>query len=918
MTTTLRTIMLHCDLANSCALLMMSVNNNNVDIALAMGFSNRTVKTKLNDDSGAGVNAGSGLHIFAAPDPLSELVWTPRKGLSLKRADNSLAKKKPILLWNVAPSNEVSTPPEIISFNGINDQNDIGEGSVNGMENINPAEVDGNDDTNQDKESQRENEEKDLSVLQKIQTIGEGERGENCAGENMESSIIKEVCAQNEARLLGNDSVPIEASPTHVKISGHKRKGKGKAFSDSDDSNGKMSSSEEGSHESVESCNSARMCPESKNLEIYEQPLYSGSKRVKTQMQRNVTIGHGSSFLTWISNMVNGLSKPSQEEVPPLALAVAHSNLGHEGNHNIWSTFAIPEIRISKDDISAGESKEALVDDKMIIEVSPTQCPWENDGSDEQIFVSNDKINTSASANVEGVSTKSPITSQNVALAWEACKSTSAENKASGSLECSKAKTGGCCSCSMCMLRTGNRESSSPSHLSENKTLKNMSDRGSLQSIWITRFSSRDPITALNLADCRDNRDETTNCAKPNPNAQITSEILIYHKNSEQKVPFPDEPDNDILKDMPSYALNDDASVGFDNYEKSIHKLNPTIPFPKFKSSEAMTCLFARRLEAFKHNIPPNARNEATCPKAICLFCGKSGDGFCNCSQATESKREDLLRHIGSYDWTENSHSLFSRCLLLDHWATTCPIVSSGKQYWRGHGNSRFNHNSTNNLQLCSGDAFLAKEEGTYDIIVNHIGCCKEKSGIVTDTNNLAQTPESVSVERKARSSDVPENVASNPGEDALKGTGVLPLSTFGSKETASVPKGAFDAIRRLRLSRGDILKWLDSNAPLSHLDGFFLRLRLGKWEGALGGTGYYIARIAGSQQEYSAKDAKKCISVSICGITCSVGSQYVSNHDFLEDELMAWWCKNLESGGQVPSEDELRLKVEQRMKLGF
>ncbi|XP_031098545.1 uncharacterized protein LOC116002524 isoform X3 [Ipomoea triloba] len=835
---------------------MMSVNNNNVDIALAMGFSDRTVKTKLNDDSGAGVNAGSGLHIFAAPDPLAELVWTPRKGLSLKRADNSLAKKKPILLWNVAPSNEVSTPPEIISFNGINDQNDIGEGSVNGMENINPAEIDGNVDTNQNKESQRENEEKDLSVLQKIQTIGEGERGENCAGENMESSIIKEVSVQNEARLLRNDSVPIEASPTNVKISGHKRKGKGKALSDSDDSNGKMSSSEEGSHESVESCNSARMFPESKNLENFEQPWYSGSKRVKMQMQRSVaptsTIGHGSSFLTWISNMVNGLSKPCQEEVPPLALAVAHSNLGHEGNHNIWSTFAIPEIRISKDDISAGESKDVVVDDKMIIEVSPTQCPWENDGSDEQIIVSNDKINTSASANVEGVSTKSPITSQNVALAWEACKSTSAENKASGSLECSKAKTGGCCSCSMCMLRTGNRESSSPSHLSENKTLKNMSDRGSLQSIWITRFSSRDPITALNLADCRDNRDETTNGAKPNPNAQITSEILIYHKGSEQKVPFPDEPGNDILKDMPSYALNDDASVGFDNYEKSIHKLNPTIPFPKFKSSEAMTCLFARRLEAFKHNIPPDARNEATCTKAICLFCGKSGDGFCNCSEATES------------------------------------------------------------------DAFLAKEEGTYNIIVNHIGCCKEKSGIVTDTNNLAQTPESISVERKARSSDVPENVASNPGENVLKGTGVLPLSTFGSKETVSVPKGAFDAIRRLRLSRGDILKWLDSNAPLSHLDGFFLRLRLGKWEGALGGTGYYIARIAGSQQEYSAKDAKKCISVSICGITCSVGSQYISNHDFLEDELMAWWCKTSESGGQVPSEDELRLKVEHRMKLGF
>lgn len=124
------TFRLRCDLANSCALLMMSVNNNNMDLALALGFSDHTVRTKLNNDSGAGVNAGSGLHIFAAPDPLSELVWTPRKGLSLKCADNSLANKKPFLLWNVAPSNDVSTPPEIIRFDSINDQKDIGKGNL--------------------------------------------------------------------------------------------------------------------------------------------------------------------------------------------------------------------------------------------------------------------------------------------------------------------------------------------------------------------------------------------------------------------------------------------------------------------------------------------------------------------------------------------------------------------------------------------------------------------------------------------------------------------------------------------------------------------------------------------------------------------------------------------------------------------
>lgn len=38
----------------------------------------------------------------------------------------------------------------------------------------------------------------------------------------------------------------------------------------------------------------------------------------------------------------------------------------------------------------------------------------------------------------------------------------------------------------------------------------------------------------------------------------------------------------------------------------------------------------------------------------------------------------------------------------------------------------------------------------------------------------------------------------------------------------------------------------MNSQMSLSHLDGYFLRLRLGKWEEGLGGTGYYVACITG------------------------------------------------------------------------
>lgn len=41
-------------------------------------------------------------------------------------------------------------------------------------------------------------------------------------------------------------------------------------------------------------------------------------------------------------------------------------------------------------------------------------------------------------------------------------------------------------------------------------------------------------------------------------------------------------------------------------------------------------------------------------------------------------------------------------------------------------------------------------------------------------------------------------------------------------------------------------LRWMNSHTSLSHLDGFFLRLRLGRSEAGLGGTGYYVACING------------------------------------------------------------------------
>lgn len=97
----------------------MNVDNENIepvtDLGLALGYSNQCIQRGLNNDSGAGANAGSGINMtFVANNPLSELVWSPHKGLSLKCADSSFADSKTSLFWGAGPSNVALLPSQSI------------------------------------------------------------------------------------------------------------------------------------------------------------------------------------------------------------------------------------------------------------------------------------------------------------------------------------------------------------------------------------------------------------------------------------------------------------------------------------------------------------------------------------------------------------------------------------------------------------------------------------------------------------------------------------------------------------------------------------------------------------------------------------------------------------------------------------
>ncbi|KAL2601151.1 hypothetical protein AAZV13_10G150900 [Glycine max] len=75
------------------------------DFGLILNYSNKCI---WKNDSGAGANAACRIDkTFSAIDPLSEIVWSPDKGFSLKCVDSSFTNKKTSLLGDVEPSSMV-------------------------------------------------------------------------------------------------------------------------------------------------------------------------------------------------------------------------------------------------------------------------------------------------------------------------------------------------------------------------------------------------------------------------------------------------------------------------------------------------------------------------------------------------------------------------------------------------------------------------------------------------------------------------------------------------------------------------------------------------------------------------------------------------------------------------------------------
>lgn len=627
---------------------------------------------------------------------------------------------------------------------------------------------------------------------------------------------VKDNSQQHEETLNRNMTSSVEHFPTNSKTHMRRRKGKEKALSDGD-ANGKMSRDEDDSHESVESCNTAGLFSKGKKRGSSEEDLVVGGKRLKKHIEgtngSTSVVRQDSSFMNWISNMMKGFSKSMQDDAPSFALTVPHPYNRHEnpdkrlttyrkneedpgfkniGFQSIFQSLYCPKpagqaTRTLNTNCQIGEgSKEFESADKVCdINATPIAC---HGTFGRPILLLNDRFNESTSGN-EVESTNHPkILSERIAVGQQRGDNNSAEDKNVSNVAGRKEE-----------------ETSSNSSLGERKTnsagvadsdpqslgktpLKN----DPLASLWITRFAPKtlgNPGPLSSYLDRAGGAPEPSNeCLKP-PHSQ--NHPLVLGRDLQ----------NSAAENEGYSSMN---RIRSHNDHKSIYKFAPS---PKLKISKAMASLFSRRLDALKHICPARESDDTAGASMACFFCGIKGHSLRNCSEMGETELVELLGNLDRYSGAEELPSLCIRCFQHGHWAIACPKASSTRRLKLESNASLGNRccpSDTGNkeyseLRIGKGSQVLQdsvastthhgvnlRKETDFGWKMNGIVVCKEKG----PCSNSAM-----------------KHSASGFGENKLKENQIKPLSHVVNAQALDVPRGLFDVVKRLRLSRTDILK---------------------------------------------------------------------------------------------------------------
>uniref|UniRef100_A0A2P2LGL0 Uncharacterized protein LOC105129485 isoform X1 n=2 Tax=Rhizophora mucronata TaxID=61149 RepID=A0A2P2LGL0_RHIMU len=764
--------------------------------------------------------------------------------------------------------------------------------------------------------------------------------------------------SQQDGRTLCEEkSLEVNLSPTNSRIQRYQMKGKAKALSDGN-VNGRVPDEEDDSHESVESCNTTRLVSTGKRRCSFEQQLTVGSKRVKGKIHENPYstsfVKQDSSFTNWISNILRGFTKSKENEAPSTAHTLEVLNSGHGSphqnsiacnrNHDPWcrdsgfqSIFhslycpmtGAQEVNNLNANYQTDGPKDLKLDiDPRNIHATPIACRTVTGSFYKRFQLLSGKLNESASGYGTGSMPKPKHTCMINPSIQEICRSGSMEKKNSRKYFPGEERKGTSSNSCLGKHNKDSGEKVDSKSLSEGKTTNIFVDKlDPLASLWVTRFTSKSYSPSSNQGLCYKSNGEALDSSIDG--MKLKSQLSNYvSSDDDQKIMKGRKHSATEPLHMQTFATSAEYPFGFLNTksqhdEKSICNMEPILPSPQFKKSELMASIFARRLDALKQIIPLDITNNAACASWTCFFCGLKGHNLRNCPKVSCSELEDVLWNISSYIGTEELPSLCIRCFQPDHWAVACPNASPSMRYEVVHGYSVVDECAHNNPQLGATNQYNAKmtdgRDGQLQAAVAATDFDGNDPGMSIDSNFKCKSDEAASSEKLEGNADLFEKgIASSCIQNKFKENKIMHLCDFSNKHILNVPKGIFDTLKMLQLSRTDILKWMKSCLPLSHLDGFFLRMRVRKWEEGLQGTRYCVACITGVQKESFIQKSENSIAVTIGRIKSTVESKCISNHYLLEDELMAWWSATSKAGIGLPSEEYLRRKVKEKQMLGL
>uniref|UniRef100_A0A1D1Y9F6 RNA polymerase-associated protein RTF1 n=2 Tax=Anthurium amnicola TaxID=1678845 RepID=A0A1D1Y9F6_9ARAE len=723
-------------------------------------------------------------------------------------------------------------------------------------------------------------------------------------------------------------------------------------------STGKTSNEKKGSYESVESNNNTEPFVTGKRIRGFGQEMLVGNKRTKKSSDKTSCskphVREGSSFVNWISSVTNGLFRSDNVEGHSLALVpcpvsnkqrdIFSTAMSNDSNTNdasrsvgfgsIFNALYYPGLNgksKTENTYHSGESGSSrdLQFDKMTVVSNNNGVLHDDMGikMHEPVPISSVRMDHGVGERGEPP-TVVPNSYTSNCLLPEKVKDNIGE-------DCDLHYMG----CSTSSLRNGTgsssdgKEAGKPSSfiLNNSSNLTVMDNASGIPaSIWITRFAPK----VVAPMECNTQYNQST-FLKAKKHIDDCNMFLNNSKNDIDSVRDCNNSDNchqSLLEDQRHISerpqqcsintmdLFCSQNVHADLKVKS--HLNPILPSQKSKKLEPITSVFAKRLDAFRHIQTSEVADNLTPESATCFFCGKSSHIITSCSDVNDSELEDLLQNINSLGRTQNRACLCIRCFQNDHWALVCPHASVSHHHGDGNASIINSENVVRTIKGGIGSPLLTnhgtgihtKNEGQQSQLLGaHRIPYGDKRRNATEF--MLQT--NGSVDKKSAMKG--KQIVSSSGEIELGDdkSFVHFHNLVTSKKPDEQPR-IFERLQKLRLSRTDVIRWMESSTCHFGLDGFFLRVRLGKGEEDLGGTCYHVACICGTSGEKLHGGYKNHLPVNIGGSQCLIHCCFISNHDFAEDELKAWWSATLRRGGKLPSEKDLDKKLQERKNLDF